>query len=280
MARSRNYVQCDVFSRDAARGNALAVVLDADGLSDEDMATFARWTNLAETTFVFPPSSADADYRVRIFTPNREMPFAGHPTLGTCMAWLHNGGQPASPVVVRQECVVGVVDVQVAGDMPAFVAPPTRILDMADAVRDDHLAALGIDESALVHAVELDNGPRWRVFELSDAAQVLAVNSSRVAWPRYQAIGLIGKHAPDHECDYEVRMLAPSSGLPEDPITGSLNAALGHWLQQLGRLGATTTVAQGTSIGRSGRVTMTVDADRRLLVGGHVALLITGTVTM
>ncbi len=280
MARSRHYVECDVFSRQPLQGNALAVVLDADGLSDADMASFARWTNLAETTFVTPPTDADADYAVRIFTPNREMPFAGHPTLGTCMAWLHAGGVPRDPGVVRQACGVGVVEIDTRGDEPAFIAPPTDICEMPAETRTRHLDALGIDENWVNHSVALNNGPQWQVFELDSAERVMQVDSSRVRWPEFAAIGLIGAHPSEHECDFEVRMLAPSSGMSEDPITGSLNAAIAHWLCAQGRLASPIRVAQGTVIGRAGRVSVVPGDQNDVRIGGHVNILVEGTVLL
>jgi len=278
-ARSRRFIQCDVFSATPTRGNALAVVVDGAGLSTETMQTFAAWTNLAETTFLLPPEDPAADYKVRIFTTTREMLFAGHPTLGSCAAWLHSGGVPQQAGVVRQECGVGIVEISLQGDRPAFVAPPTQISSLPDANREAIISALALDPSTVVRTAELDNGPVWQLFELDSAATVLDVDSSRVAWPEHQAVGLIGPHEADAECDYEVRMLAPSSGMTEDPITGSLNSAIAHWLQQQHRLAGPIVVAQGQRIGRQGRVFITPHAGQ-VLIGGDTHLLIEGSVVL
>ena len=275
----RRFVQCDVFSPRAVQGNGLAVVIDAEGLSDEQMARFAAWTNLAETTFLLPPTDPTADYRVRILTPLREMPFAGHPTLGSCAAWLHTGGRPKVHGLVRQECGVGVVDIDVSGDAPAFAAPPTAIRTMDETMRSSIISVLDIAPETIVDCAELDNGPVWQAFHLSSATAVLAVDSSRVRWPTFKAIGLIGPHPPGSECDYEVRMVAPSSGMSEDPITGSLNAALAHWMVSDARLTGPIKVAQGTSIGRFGRISIR-PVDATIWIGGHTHIVIEGTVDL
>ncbi len=278
--RARRFVQCDVFSPVPTRGNGLAVVVDADGLDDAQMQRFAAWTNLAETTFVLAPDDPAADYRVRIFTPAREMPFAGHPTLGSCAAWLHAGGRPRDPTRVRQSCGAGIVEIDTsAPGLFAFRAPPTDIEPMSDERRDALVTALALEPGAIRNAARLRSGVWRQVLELESAAAVLAVDSSRVRWPAFEPIGLIGAHPAGAECDYEVRMLAPSSGMSEDPITGSLNAALAHWLQAQGRLGASVTAAQGTAIGRHGRVSIRPAADG-VWIGGHAQVLVDGTVLL
>jgi len=280
MSRSRPFIQCDVFTDNPTRGNALAVVLDGTDLSDEDMFAFAAWTNLAETTFLLPPKDPTADYQLRIFTPSREMPFAGHPTLGSCAAWLYSGGNPNKPGLVRQECGVGIVDIQIDGKVPAFVAPPTRINPMAKPECEVIARKLGINLQKVLATALLDNGPVWKVFELASAQDVLNVDSSLVRYPDDKPIGLIGAHPANSECDFEVRMLAPSSGMSEDPITGSLNSALAHWFQNRNQLPDSMIVAQGTTIGRQGRVYVTRKADEanNILIGGHSHILIEGTV--
>ncbi len=277
----RRFIQCDVFTDQPTKGNGLAVVVDAAGLSDAAMQDFAAWTNLAETTFILPPSVAGADYRVRIFTPTREMLFAGHPTLGSCAAWLHTGGQPADAGVVRQECAIGIVDID-QGDVPAFVAPPTRITPMDAQHRLAVLERLQIAPERVRGSTQLENGPVWQVLELASADDVLAVDAAQVRWPEFKAIGLIGAHPPGSECDYEVRMLAPSSGMSEDPITGSLNAAVARWFNSMGRLTGPLRIAQGRSIGRVGRVHIRPDPAEpdRILIGGNTLILIEGTVTL
>ena len=282
MAQSRRFIQCDVFTSHPTKGNALAVVIDGAGLSQQQMAEFAAWTNLAETTFLSAPLDPMADYKVRIFTPTREMPFAGHPTLGSCAAWRHCGGVPREAGLVRQECGVGIVEIDISSSVPAFVAPPTAIEPLADADCEAIVRALAVDPRKIVGSARLDNGPLWQVLELQCADDVLAVDSARVRWPQFQSIGLIGRHRAGGECDYEVRMLAPSSGMSEDPITGSLNAALAHWLLGMGRLNEDLLVAQGTRINRLGRVRIRPDGavPGRVLIGGESHILIEGSVTL
>lgn len=277
MAEHR-FLQCDVFSPTPTRGNGLAVVLEAEGLSDNQMQDFARWTNLAETSFIFPPTVDGADYKVRIYTPQRELPFAGHPTLGSCAAWLHAGGQPTTSNRVRQECGVGVVDVDVSqpGEF-SFKAPPTAIQPLGNEALVAICTALEIPPQAVVNSAHLNNGPAWQALELESAEAVLAVDSSRVRWPAFNPIGLIGPHLDATNADYEVRMLAPSSNMSEDPITGSLNAALAHWLQAQERMIHPLRVAQGTVIGREGRVSIRPDAGA-VWIGGQVHVLIDGRV--
>lgn len=273
----RRFVQCDVFSPIPTQGNGLAVVVDADGMSDHQMQKFAAWTNLAETTFLLPPTDTAADYQVRIFTPVREMLFAGHPTLGSCATWLHSGGVPKTTGLVRQECGVGIVEVDVSQpEILAFAAPPTTIKEMSEERRKAITAALAIPVSAIRHTAELCNGPTWQFFELTTVEQVLALDASKVRWPEFLGIGFIAAHPPGSECDYEVRMLAPSSGMSEDPITGSLNAAIAKWMQSQGRLKSPYLAAQGTSIGRVGRVTVRPDASGTAWIGGQVHILIEG----
>lgn len=278
----RRFVQCDVFTGIATRGNGLAVVIDAQGMSDEQMQGFAAWTNLAETTFLLPPVDETADYKVRIFTPAREMLFAGHPTLGSCAAWLRTGGTPANPGVVRQECGIGIVEIDMSGSVPAFVAPPTTIEDLPADALQSIATALDIDPSRIVRTARLNNGPVWHVLQLNSADDVLAVDSSKVRWPTFNAIGLIGAHRPGEECDYEVRMLAPSSGMSEDPITGSLNSAIACWMQRTGRLQSDLIISQGTRIGRRGRIFIrrTPGNADRILIGGETQILIEGTLRL
>lgn len=273
--KSRRFIQCDVFSPIPTQGNGLAVIVDAEGLSDSQLQTFAAWTNLAETTFLLQPTDPGADYKLRIFSPGREMLFAGHPTLGSCAAWLHCGGKPKQSGLVRQECGVGIVDIDIGNRPFAFVAPPTKIEPLPShrllAITD----ALSIPVHSILNTAQLDNGPVWQVLQLETAEQVLALDSSRVKWPEFTAIGLIGAHSENNECEFEVRMLAPSSGMSEDPITGSLNAALAHWLQSRGQLENAITVAQGTNINRPGRVSIKPDGNR-VLIGGDTHILIDG----
>jgi PhzF family phenazine biosynthesis protein len=280
-ARQRRFIQCDVFTSHPTKGNALAVVLDAEGLSEEQMQTFAAWTNLAETTFLLPPSSPDADYHVRIFTTAREMLFAGHPTLGTCASWLRSGGVPQTPGLVKQECGVGIVEIDINQDMPAFLAPPTSIDQMAEPLKNSIVKKLGLNPDDVVRSAVLNNGPKWHALELRSAEAVLKVDSSLVRWPNDNAIGLIGPHAEGGECDFEVRMLAPSSGMSEDPITGSLNSAIAHWRQANSLLDHPYIVAQGTCINRTGRVYVSPGREEgQAYIGGQTHILIEGTLLL
>lgn len=278
--RNRRFIQCDVFSPIPTQGNGLAVVVDGEGLSDQQMQTFAAWTNLAETTFILPPEDPAADYRLRIFTTTREMLFAGHPTLGSCAAWLHAGGQSKEKNLVRQECGVGIVGIDISEPRLAFRAPPTKIETMPDSQLQDIINALKIPADQVLHKAVLDNGPVWQVLQLESAEQVLSVDSSLVKWPESKPVGLIGAHRAGAECDYEVRMLAPSSGMSEDPITGSLNAALAHWMQAKGRLPKPVTIAQGTKINRHGRVFIHADGDNDVFIGGDTQVIIEGSVNL
>ena len=279
--KPRRFIQCDVFTPTPTLGNALAVVVDGENLAEDTMRRFAAWTNLAETTFILPPQDPVADYRLRIFTPTREMLFAGHPTLGSCASWLYCGGKPREPGVVRQECGVGIVEIDTSDSrLLAFTAPPTAVRPMQQDNFDAIAATLEIPAKQILHSAELENGPLWQVMQLDSADAVLARDSSRVRWPEFKSIGLIGVCPPGSECDYEVRMLAPSSGMSEDPITGSLNSALAHWLQAQGKLERPVTVAQGTCVDRHGRVAITPVDPATIRIGGQTHILIEGTVRL
>jgi len=277
----RRFIQCDVFTPTPTLGNALAVVVDGEGVTEGSMRQFAAWTNLAETTFILPAQDPTADYRLRIFTPTREMLFAGHPTLGSCAAWLHCGGKAREPGIVRQECGIGIVEIDTRDpQLLAFTAPPTAIRPMLEDNFDAISTALEIPAEQILQSAELENGPLWQVMQLDSADAVLALDSSRVRWPEFKSIGMIGAYPPGSECDYEVRMLALSSGMSEDPITGSLNSALAHWLQAQGRLEQPVTVAQGTCIERHGRVAITPIDPATVRIGGQTHILIEGTLRL
>jgi PhzF family phenazine biosynthesis protein len=279
--RQRRFIQCDVFTSVPTKGNGLAVVADGEGLSDRDMQVFAAWTNLAETTFLLPPTTGEADYKLRIFTPGREMPFAGHPTLGSCAAWRHLGGKPRTAGVVRQECGVGIVDIDVSGAVTAFAAPKTAVAPLPPDMLDAITSALGLSKDRIVRTARLANGPVWQVLELASAADVLAVDASKLRYPEFLGVGLIGPHTPGSECQFEVRMLATSSGMSEDPITGSLNAAIAQWMYGAGQWRSPVTVAQGTRIGREGRVFIRRDEQSgNIWIGGETLILIEGTLTL
>ncbi|MBT0566657.1 PhzF family phenazine biosynthesis protein [Williamsia sp. CHRR-6] len=272
-----HFVQLDVFASGPLTGNPLAVVLDAADLTDAQMADFARWTNLSETTFLLPPTDPAADYRVRIFTPGGELPFAGHPTLGSAQAWLDAGGQPKGHRVV-QECGVGLVEISVSDDGLEFAAPPLR---RDEPVAPDLLAeicgALRVERSAVLDARHIDNGPGWIGVRLASAAEVLALR------PNWQAlmgfhVGVIGAHT-DGPADVEVRGFVPDLGINEDPVTGSLNAGFAQWLIGSGELPQTYTARQGSAIGRAGDVTLRADGDT-IWVGGRSVTVISGTVDL
>jgi PhzF family phenazine biosynthesis protein len=276
----RAFKQVDVFTTIPYRGNPLAVVLDGDGLSTEEMQRFANWTNLSETTFIVPPTDPAADYRVRIFTTDVELPFAGHPTIGTCHAWLDAGGTPKQDGVVVQECGAGLITLRNT-DRLAFAAPPLdRSGPVDDGDIDDVCAVLGIDRSDVVDAAWADNGPGWVAVQLADAEAVLALQPNMTARPEY-TIGVVGTHPDGHEAAVEVRALfklGPSPGA-EDPVTGSLNAALAQWLLGNGTLSAPYVAIQGTAIGRAGRVHV-AQADGEIWVGGEAVTCIDGEVEL
>jgi PhzF family phenazine biosynthesis protein len=274
----RPFHQVDVFTAEPLLGNPLAVVADADGLSDAQMAAFARWTNLSETTFLLRPTTPEADYRVRIFTPTGELPFAGHPTLGSCFAWLAQGGRPRQDVVV-QECGVGLVRVRRDGPRLAFAAPPLRRSGAVDAELHARLArALGLAPEDLLATEWVDNGAGWTGALLGSRAQVLALA------PDFSAMGglKIGVVAPwdpavdGDEAQFEVRAFVAF----EDPVTGSLNAGLAQWLIGSGRAPARYVASQGTALGRRGRVHIDKVDDGTVWVGGDVVSCIQGTVTI
>jgi PhzF family phenazine biosynthesis protein len=275
----RRFHQLDVFTAVPLLGNPLAVVHAADGLAEATMAAFARWTRLSETTFLLPPTDPAADYRVRIFTPGGELPFAGHPTLGSCHAWLAAGGVPRDAGLVVQECGVGLVRIRRQGGRLAFAAPPLRRSGPLDEALVQRIAAaLGVARRDLLHHHWVDNGPGWCAVMLRTAAQVLAC---RPDWALLGEVklGLVGKHPAGSEAMFEVRAFAPSLGVPEDPVTGSLNAGLAQWLIGAGLAPPAYVAAQGTALGRAGRI-IVEQAGAALWIGGDVAGCIEGTVTL
>jgi PhzF family phenazine biosynthesis protein len=276
----RRFHQIDVFSAVPLKGNPLAVVHAAQGLDDATLAAFARWTNLSETTFLLPPTHAAADYRVRIFTPGGELPFAGHPTLGSCHAWLAAGGQPHTPGEVIQECGVGLVRIRRQGARLAFAAPPLRRTGPLDSELLERIAlGLGLAPEALVEHQWVDNGPGWCAVMLRSAAQVLALKPD-VRLLGDLKLGVVGPQLPDADTAFEVRAFFPlPGGLAEDPVTGSLNASLGQWLIGSGLAPPQYVAAQGTALGRAGRVHVERDGDT-VWVGGDVAGCIEGEVDL
>lgn len=277
----RRFLQQDVFTSVGYYGNPLAVVVDGAGLGDDDMARFARWTNLSETTFLLPPTDPEADYRVRIFTPSGELPFAGHPTLGTCHAWLATGGAPRTPGTVVQECGVGLVRVRPASDGGlAFAAPPL----IRDCAVDEELLVrlatiLGITRNEIVDSHWVDNGPGWVGVMLADAGAVLALRPGFVGELK---VGVVGPYPDGHEFAYEVRAFFPKDGTTaEDPVTGSLNASVAQWLLGTGQVRAPYVASQGAALGRAGRVH--IDSDEvtgDVWIGGHVVTCVDGHVEL
>jgi PhzF family phenazine biosynthesis protein len=278
MTSPHRFSQVDVFTAEPYLGNPVAVVHDADDLTDAQMASFARWTNLSETTFLLGPTVPGADYRLRIFTPGGELPFAGHPTLGSCHAWLAAGGRPASADEVVQECGVGPVTLRRGGEGLRFAAPaPREDAPVDGATLDRLLTALGLPADAVVAHRLLDNGPRWHVLLLDSAARVLAVRPDWAAIAGLD-VGLVGPHAGGSGAAFEVRGFAPGMGMAEDPVTGSLNASVGQWLIGTGRAPERYVAAQGTALARAGRVHVERDADGTVWVGGATVTCIDGTV--
>jgi PhzF family phenazine biosynthesis protein len=273
----RRFAEVDVFTDVPYRGNPLAVVLDGNGLTDHQMQQFANWTNFSETTFLFPPTSTDADYRVRIFTTSMELPFAGHPTIGTCHAWLEAGGISKSPGCVVQECGVGLVQID-RGERLTFAAPPLLRggpLDrdtLAEAVR-----ALGVSADAVIDSAWIDNGPGWVGLLLPSAEDVLAIEVANTALK----IGVVGAYPSGHEFAYEVRGFFPEGTTTfEDPVTGSLNASAAQWLIESGRFTAPYVASQGARLGRAGRVHISTDDSGRVWVGGDAVTCVSGTVEL
>jgi PhzF family phenazine biosynthesis protein len=275
----RRYLQVDVFSDTILKGNGLAVVIDGQGLSEQQMQEFSIWTQQAETTFLLPPRKG-ADYRVRIFSATGEMRFAGHPTLGSCAAWLYAGGVPQQAGRVIQDCGVGLVEIDLTGAAPAFVAPPTGITEMNVKDREAICGALGIATKEVVNAVRLDNGVVRNLIELSTASRVLSLDATAVSKPAFDGVSVIGAHPPDSDATYEIRNLTPASLAAEDPVTGSLIAAAACWLRERGRLTRPIVMAQGTAMGREGRAFVTLRENADVMIGGHTAIVIDGHVNL
>jgi PhzF family phenazine biosynthesis protein len=274
----RRFTEVDVFTDELTFGNPLAVVHEADDLTTQDMADFASWMNLSETTFLLEPTDERADYRVRIFTTRIEIPFAGHPTLGSAHAWLEAGGVPKDREVLVQQCGAGLVRVRRDGTRLSFAAPPLiRGGHVATEDLTKIIAFLDIDHDLVVDAQWADNGPGWVALLLPDAETVLALDPKAVDAGRFDAIGVIGPYPQGSEVDFEVRAFTPLEGQREDPVTGSLNAALGQWLIGTGRAPNSYVTAQGTALGRRGRVYVTKVGDE-VWTGGAAVTGVTGMV--
>ncbi len=306
--RQRPFQQVDVFTDTAFLGNPLAVVLDGTGLSDAQMQTFAAWTQLSETTFVLPPTpegaAGGADYRVRIFTPGAELPFAGHPTLGTAHAWLNAGHTPRQPSVLVQECGVGLVTLRQLGERWAFAAPPLQRSDISAEDLDPVLEALGLNAPEVIAAQHLNNGPLWLGLLVNDVDTVLALAPDHaalkqlgtkvgVAAKRQSSAGGLIRRAnrearafatssrmANDPTDLEVRAFAAPVGIAEDPVTGSLNASLAQWLMADGHMPPTYSARQGTVLGRAGQVLLSQDTDGQVWVAGDVVGCVQGVVNL
>ncbi|MEU9454467.1 PhzF family phenazine biosynthesis protein [Streptomyces sp. NPDC048277] len=280
MPRTRSFVQVDVFSTAPYRGNPVAVVLDGTDLTDEDMQRLARWTNLSETTFVLPPSMPEADYLLRIFTPQGELPFAGHPTLGSARAWLDGGGIPRHADRIVQECAAGLVTVRRGDDRLAFAAPP-RVRDGAldDAYLDRIVAAFGITRERVLAHQWVDNGPGWAVIRLATAKEVLDLEPDLSLIPTAM-VGAIGAHPEGSEHHFEMRTFAPGAGVPEDPACGSMNAGVGQWLTSTGAAPSSYRVSQGARVGRAASIEIAADPDGTVWVSGAAVVCIRGSITI
>lgn len=275
---NRPFKLVDVFGTDPFTGNPLAVIAGAEDLTTEEMQRITRWLNLSETTFLLPPTRSEADYRVRIFTLSHELPFAGHPTLGTCHAWLEAGGVPRRSGVIVQECGAGLVEIRQGGETLAFAAPPLiRAGEPSEADIVRAAQVLRIDRAMITAAQWVDNGPGWLAVLLPSAEAVLAVEPTR-HHPERIDIGLVGPHAPESETAFELRAIfsGQDGALIEDPVTGSLNASVGQWLFASGRARGAYVAAQGTRLGRVGRVQVSQDASGQVWVGGRTRTMFSG----
>ncbi|MDM0012241.1 PhzF family phenazine biosynthesis protein [Variovorax sp. J22P168] len=298
----RPFKQVDVFTSTPYLGNPLAVVLDGDGIDSAAMQRFACWTNLSETTFLLPPTEPSADYCVRIFTPGGELPFAGHPTLGSCHAWLQAGGKPKAAGRIVQQSAVGLVAIRREGERLAFAAPPVRRIAPSPTLLAKVAAALGLRAQQIVAAQLLDNGPSWLGLLLNDADVVLTLKPDHRALRELgQKVGVAGLPSSDGSpqliarsnrearafaragepaADIEVRAFAAPIGVEEDPVTGSFNASLAQWLIADGHLPERYVAAQGQTLGRAGRVHISRDAEGQVWVGGDSVTCVTGSVTL
>lgn len=274
---ARRFVQVDVFGSRPYLGNPVAVVLDASDLDEEAMRRLARWTNLSETTFILPPTQEGAHYRLRIFTPGGELPFAGHPTLGSAHAWLAACGRGAGQESVVQECAAGLIRVRCSGGRLSFSAPPLVRYEPVDETEIGRLAGvLGVERGEIGGAQWVDNGPGWVAVMLGSAEAVLGLRPRPEDGMR---VGVVGAHPPGREAAFEVRAFLSDDGATvEDPVTGSLNASLARWLLDSGRAEAPYVASQGAALGRDGRVHVERDPDGVIWVGGTTVTCVEGTI--
>ncbi|MCH0564866.1 MULTISPECIES: PhzF family phenazine biosynthesis protein [unclassified Streptomyces] len=279
LRRLRPFRQVDVFADTPYLGNPVAVVLDGEGLTDEDMARLAVWTNLSETTFVVPPSSDEADYALRIFTPGGEIPFAGHPTLGSAHAWLEAGGIPKSPGTLIQECGMGLVAVRRSGTDLSFRAPGLRRDGPLDSAHLDLVArGLGIARRRIVAHRWVDNGPGWAAVQLASAEEVLALEPDERGM-RDLMLGVVGAYPDGAPLRFEVRAFAAPAGVREDPVTGSLNAGVAQWLIGNGTAPRAYRVGQGARVGRQGVLAVRAHDDE-VWLGGRSVTCVRGEIQL
>jgi PhzF family phenazine biosynthesis protein len=275
---NRRFRQVDVFGVDSYDGNPVAVILDSEGLTDKELSAISAWTNLSECTFLLPPTDPRADYRVRIFSLNTELPFAGHPTLGTARAWLDAGGVPSQPGVIIQQCIAGLVPIRIEDDLLAFSAPPRIRSGQVEApILDSVIEILGIERDQVIDSEWLDNGPGWVGVLLDSAESVLKIRPNASAHPGRWDIGVIGAHRAGSESAFELRAFFTEGSEPlrEDPITGSLNASTAEWLLSKNRATAPYIATQGSAIGRNGRIHIS-EVDGKIWVGGKTKVVLSG----
>ncbi|UVJ37907.1 PhzF family phenazine biosynthesis protein [Arthrobacter sp. CJ23] len=274
----RLFSQVDVFAPGPKAGNPVAVVHGAEGLSTQQMQSFASWTNLSETTFLLAPSDPAADYKLRIFTPRTEVAFAGHPTLGSAHAWLESGGRPQAAAHVVQECGAGLITIRRSGDELSFAAPPVRRSGPVEmAVLEQAITSLGLRPGQVLGSNWVDNGPGWIGIRLESAQEVLDLRPDFAVMDELN-MGVIGAYGRGGPADFEVRAFAPGHDVDEDPVTGSVNAGLAQWLRDEGVISGSYTVQQGTVLGRGGRLSVSVEAGSvwvggisRTVIGGQVS---------
>jgi PhzF family phenazine biosynthesis protein len=276
VSRFCDFAQVNVFSSTPYLGNPVAVILDGTGFDDEAMQRVARWTNLSETTFVLPPTDPGADYRLRIFTPGGELPFAGHPTLGSAHAWLESGRTPRRSDRIVQECSAGLIEVRRDADMLSFAAPPPlRTGDLDDDHLEQIVSALGINRDQVLAHQWVDNGPGWAVVQLATAEEVLELEPDLAQIPTAM-VGALGAYPAGSKHAFELRTFAPRVGVAEDPICGSMNASVGQWLTSNGAAPDRYMVSQGRRLGRAGEITITADPDGTVWVGGSTTTCFRG----
>lgn len=276
----RSFDLVDVFGRGLFGGNPVAVVGEGEGIEESLLQRITQWLNLSETTFLYEPQHPEADYRLRIFSLERELPFAGHPTLGSCHAWLSAGGRPKHPGHIVQECGVGLVTIRRRDGMLAFEAPPLiRSGDVASADLAEVAEFLQLDRNRIIDARWVDNGPGWVAVMVASALDVLAIEPLG-RYPRRMDVGVVGAHPPGGEAAFEVRALFTDhqGTVVEDPVTGSLNASVAQWLYSTGRVSGPYVAAQGTRLGRRGRVSIERDPDGKVWVGGQTQTMFSGAV--